>query len=312
MATTNEMAPPVMLPRLQLSISFSSFTVSCYRLDGSTCQVLNIFCTLHVCKRKRETTLLLLLVIVRLAKMGKVTISISPEKLKCAVCRTYLYNSPVFVRETGDTICEKCNNNTPNRKSAFRNWLYEDLMKGALFPCQYADSGCTALMGFNNFSSQSHEYTCKYRNKCPIDTCQWYGKVEMLFGHFLKGAHGDAVLIGDQIKFDSNGEVFKLVRHKGHSYIVWVNALNEKVCIEVINLYKGNSIPYTLTLYNPDDISEVDIGKSGETRELKGTKQTIEFDKKLITQMLGKSVCLECIITFPEDYHDQDGYSSDS
>lgn len=229
--------------------------------------------------------------------MNKITLKVDASKLKCASCKNYLKSAPVFIQYTGDTICQTCNNATG--KTTFRNKLYEEMIKTVLFPCEYASKGCTTRLLFNN--AAQHESVCKFKGcKCPIVKCTWMGKPENLFTHFFEssqGGHSAAVVVGQQFQFYKNGDVFKLMQVKNRNFVILVNARTQKICIEVINLYEGSSTEYKLSLYKPNAKDEGEIRKKGCTRILSASKeQTIEYDKKLITEMLGKSEVLECSI----------------
>lgn len=226
--------------------------------------------------------------------MSKINVKLDLTKLRCASCKEYLTNAPVFVQYNGDSVCGSCN--ILGGKASFRNTLYEDMMKGVLFPCRNASRGCTKQVGFNN--TMGHEAACTYKDcyKCPIDTCKWSGKLEMLFSHFFQDGHNAAVLTNQMFIFSKNGQVFKLLQLKQRSFVLWVNAINQKVSIEIINLDFGVSVEYKLSIYKPNASEEGEIRKKGRTRVFNGKKEAIEFDKKLITEMLGKSEMLECSV----------------
>lgn len=227
--------------------------------------------------------------------MSKITVKVDIKKLKCALCKNYLANAPVFVKYNGDSICGSCN--TLDRDPSYRNTLYEDMMKGALFPCRNASRGCTKQVGFNN--TIGHETACTYKEcyKCPINTCTWTGTAEMLFSHFFQGVHNAIVLDKSQkFIFNKNGQMFVLLQLKQRSFIIWVNSVHQKISIQIVNLDFGPSVEYKLSIYKPNAIENGEIRKKGRTVMLTGKSETIEYDKKLITEILGKSEWLECSI----------------
>lgn len=232
--------------------------------------------------------------------MSKITVKLDISKLKCASCKNHLKTSPVFIQYTGDSVCANCNNAATNKPS-FRNKLYEEIIKTALFPCQYASRGCVTRVTFNN--TTQHETVCKFRGcKCPIDKCAWVGPASDLFTHFfesVKGGHAAAVIVGQTFQFHKNGAVFKLMQVKNRNFVVLVNAIAQKICFDVINLFEGGAaVEYKLALFKPNARDEGEIRKKGMTRLLSGGKAqaSIEYDKKLITEILGRSEMLECSI----------------
>lgn len=225
------------------------------------------------------------------------TIKLDIAKIKCALCKEYLRSAPVFVQYSGDTICERCNK--ISEKISFRNKLYEDMMKAALLPCRFATKGCTKQLQFNHCAN--HENVCDYKDKfkCPISTCNWVGKIEMLLNHFFQDAHNATVVLSQSFCFPKNGQVFKLLQAKQRNFVIWVNAIHQKITIEVISLDLQNSVDYKLSLYKPNASEDGEIRKKGRTRILDGGKViTMEFDKKLITDMLGRTESLECHVSF--------------
>lgn len=228
--------------------------------------------------------------------MIKVTINIDIEKLRCALCKKYLRNPPVFIQHTGDSVCEKCN--TAACKPSFRNKLFEEMMKGVLFPCINAPKGCTARVGFN--STHSHESVCPFKgDKCPIAGCKWLGRVTDLYQHFSTDFHGaSSIIMGQRLLFHKNDAAFLLFKLKNRCFAMWVDARKQKICIEVINLHEGNSVEYCLSLYIPNAKDRGEIRKKAFTRKVYANKgMTIEYDKKVVTDMLGRSEMLECSVS---------------
>lgn len=228
--------------------------------------------------------------------MNKVTFHVDLSKLKCASCHNYLRSGPVFIQYTGNSVCSKCNN--PCGVASFRNLLYEEIIKTALFPCRYASNGCPARL---QSTDTSHEAVCVFKScKCPVFKCKWVGSAEEIFTHFfqsVQNGHCAAVIVDGKFQFNKNGEIYKLIQVKKRNYVIWIHAITQKICIEVINLYKGHSVEYKVSLFKPNARDNGEILKKGRTRLLNDTKQEIiEYDKKLLTDILGRSEMLECSI----------------
>lgn len=230
--------------------------------------------------------------------LNKIFLKVSTYKLKCALCKSHLKNSPIFMQYTGDSVCASCHN--PATMPSIRNRLYEEMMKGALFPCQYVLKGCTARVCFNNTSP--HETVCIFKDacKCPIERCVWVDSPKNLFTHF-SNCHKASVLEAQKFQFYKKDEVFKLLQVENRNFLMWVDAVTQTILMEVINLDEGASVEYMVSLYRPSAKDEGEIRKKGYTRTLNiYEEQVIEYDKRAITEMLGKSEQLECSIVFSD------------
>lgn len=222
--------------------------------------------------------------------MSKVSLDVPLKKLKCAACSKQLSNPPVYVRITGESVCATCC--FADGVAPIRNKLYEEIMKGALFPCEFAEKGCPARVGFNN--AASHVLNCKYQYyKCPLEPCVWRGEVDSIIEH-LTTIHRAVKAENTKVFFRRSAEVCKLLNVEGRNFLLWIEERKQKICIEMINLDIGKEVEYKFSIYKPNAKEDAEIRKKAKTRRLNGSQYVVEIDNNVIDNLLGPSELLEC------------------
>lgn len=224
--------------------------------------------------------------------MSTNTLHLNISKLQCAKCKKYLSNPPVYVEYSGDSVCEMCNE--VMGKPYFRNLIYEELVKCSLFPCSYAPNGCPVLVQFSK--TYIHESVCTYKHStCPIELCGWAGRLDLLYNHFLSSNHSAKDLKTSYFILNKDEEMFKLVKVKKRTFVIWVNGTTDKINIEFINLDLGDCVRYTISIYKPNAKEEMELRKEGSTRLFRGKmREVVEYNKKLVCDILGDTDFLEC------------------
>lgn len=221
-------------------------------------------------------------------KLSKVPL----KKVKCASCARYLNNPPVYIRITGDSICANCC--VTSGFAPIRNKIYEEIMKGSLFPCQFATRGCPIRVGFNN--TAMHETNCKYQNyQCPVDTCSWQGRLDLIVAHIIDN---HVVLKAECMKFifSRGSEVFRLLHIKERTFLLCIGGRRDKISIKILNLDTAKPVEYKLSIYKPNAKEEGEIRKKAKSVHLNCSQSAVEFDSKLIEGFLGPSDLLECSV----------------
>lgn len=238
--------------------------------------------------------------------MSKTSLTVNIMNLKCALCKNCLNTPPVYTQSTGDSICKKCN--TASNKPSFRNYVYERMLKRALFPCKYAHRGCTARLLADNME---HNRVCIYQNyKCPVghvsfslgdEQCKWEGKPNDLFAHFKDDTEHHYIdeIVKQQFQFQKCSKILKLAQVKKRNFLILIDAVTANICIEVFNLYEGDAVRYRVALYQPKVRQQAELRKEGCTRVLGDDEERIvKYDKFIIAKTLGVLSVLECSIHF--------------
>lgn len=103
------------------------------------------------------------------------------QHLRCSSCDCIISFGPVTKSSSGYQ-CGRC----PSGFCFERNSIYETLASDYLFPCQYNDSGCNAILPFG-VEIRNHELNCPKRQyKCPIlpsEKCQWQDQFDRIEQH---------------------------------------------------------------------------------------------------------------------------------
>lgn len=127
------------------------------------------------------------------------------EDLSCSLCGHPISIGPVTKTITGYQ-CGRCSNENDDR-----NFVYETLARGYLFPCKYKNSGCNSWLPFGQ-QMRAHEVACERKPFiCPIvplERCDWHGQFRDIEGHF-KRAHSALVLETLKVEFDLKGAAEK-------------------------------------------------------------------------------------------------------
>lgn len=120
------------------------------------------------------------------------------EELTCSSCGDLISLGPVTKTPLGYQ-CGRC----PNEHGE-KNFLYETLARGYLFPCKYRNSGCNSWLPFG-IKMKTHEVSCDRKPYvCPIvplERCDWQGKFDEIEEHFKK-AHNEFLL--EDLKVEVN------------------------------------------------------------------------------------------------------------
>ncbi|PSN30025.1 hypothetical protein C0J52_28294 [Blattella germanica] len=126
------------------------------------------------------------------------------RSLTCEKCLEY-YIPPVKMCVCGDIICQGCiekkvvnsdkccSRNCIVRKYDIPNFVVDEILRKALFPCKYSHYGCKEVLDDNN--RYSHSSKCLYeKRQCPFvkflqSDCHWKGTLSDIKAHVLK-EHG--------------------------------------------------------------------------------------------------------------------------
>lgn len=127
--------------------------------------------------------------------------SIILDELKCAECNEYLSYPPIYQ----STLAMKANNicgraHKINEQNWIRNTAYESIAAAFFFPCIYKEEGCTEEYGLEEM--KTHEENCMYRKITCADFCDWEGKYNELFNHYIEEHDNYLVQNPHTIMFD--------------------------------------------------------------------------------------------------------------
>lgn len=120
------------------------------------------------------------------------------EDLTCSSCSHLISVGPVTKTSSGYQ-CGRCPGDNGEK-----NFLYETLARGFLFPCKYKNVGCDVWLPFG-IKMKAHEISCGRKPyicpTVPLEQCEWQGQFEEIEEHF-RNSHGELVL--EELKVEVN------------------------------------------------------------------------------------------------------------
>lgn len=128
---------------------------------------------------------------------------------ECPVCFDYVL-PPIHQCDSGHLVCSNCQPKLATQicpacrgpLSGVRNLAMDKVAETVLFPCKYANSGCS--LRFLHNEKRKHEETCEFRPyacPCPGTTCRWQGSLDEVLDHLLNAHKTITTLNGEDIVF---------------------------------------------------------------------------------------------------------------